>query len=554
MVRGLRECRDRRGFRLPGTGALSDATSLIAALPRAANSQAAADYEFSVRLRPGCIDRWGRFGVWLAGPSPTAFRPIACWLKAVDAPATAIAAQAAAGEPVRQGMAVALGDAGPEFRLYLHGRHAETQAQTYRSLRWHRRKDARVSSYAFYFAPETPTGENPFELVPVWARQGFAALFGEALMQRSSGFWVRRDANGRYEQVDLAFPWQPLAGTLNGLRQILDPLALPPDTRAWLDQLPVRHVAVPAASAADAKERAITLYVSASLGEAPRDEAELQAAVADAARASSDRVRLLLGLLPPLPDIGPERSRLDHFYSGDLGDWRAVLGEEMHYHHGLFDLPCSDPDDACMLAALRRAVSELYRFIDPGAQVYDVGCGWGGPLGMLARERRCRALGVTIARKQFRHIAALGLPVRWADAERTLPPGRFDCALLLESLEHMEDKPRLLRVLRMFASRLVMRTNCQDHAPPGPRFAGTMHMVSSAALRTMLENTGWRVRHWRDRRREAMPSVTVWHRRLSALGPTSDFHLETQRAWCARVVRLGDEWAGHNPLMEIVAE
>ena len=226
----------------------------------------------------------------------------------------------------------------------------------------------------------------------------------------------------------------------------------------------------------------------------------------------------------------------------------------MHYHGALFDLPCPDPDDAAMLAASRRAVSELYPFIDTGAEVYDVGCGWGGPLAMLARERRCRVLGVTIADTQFRHVAALGLPVRWADAERTLPPGRFDCALLLELLEHMEDKPRVLRILRMFVRRLVMRVNCQDHAPPGPRFGGTMHMTSSAMLRAMLENAGWNVRHWRDRRREAMPSVAVWHRRLGALGPTWDVHLETQRAWCARLMRIGDEWAANNPLIEVVAE
>jgi hypothetical protein len=41
-----------------------------------------------------------------------------------------------------------------------------------------------------------------------------------------------------------------------------------------------------------------------------------------------------------------------------------------------------------------------------------------------------------------------------------------------------------------------------------------------------------------------MPSVTVWHRRLGALGHTWDVHLETQRARCARLMRIGDEWAG----------
>jgi len=49
------------------------------------------------------------------------------------------------------------------------------------------------------------------------------------------------------------------------------------------------------------------------------------------------------------------------------------------------------------------------------------------------------------------------------------------------------------------------------------------------------------------------PSITVWHRRLGALGPTWDVHLETQRARCARLMdrrRMGR----HNPLIEVVAE
>jgi hypothetical protein len=533
---------------------VADTASLIAALPRADEGRRAAEYEFSVQLRRGAVDRWGRFGVWLSGDSPEAFDPLARWLRAVDAPAEVIAAQAAADAPVRQGAAVAVTETGPQFRLYLHGRHAETRAQTYRSLRWQAGTRARLSTYAFHFAPETPEGERPAELVPAWARGSFAALAGEAWMQRSSGFWLRRDGDGRLDQVDLAFPWQPRAGTLAGIRQMADALGLPQAARGWLDELPVRHVAIRAAGNEDGDNPVVTLYVSAALDRIPAGEAELQAAVSEAARICGVRTQRLLGLLPALPDVETERSRLDQFYSGDLSGWRAVLGEEMHYHGALFDLPCPDPDDAAMLAASRRAVSELYPFIDTGAQVYDVGCGWGGPLGMLAREHRCRVLGVTIARTQFRHIAALGLPVRWADAERTLPPGRFDCALLLESLEHIEDKPRLLRILRMFAGRLVMRVNCQDHAPPGPRYAGTMHMISSAMLRAMLENAGWHVRHWRDRRREAMPSVTVWHRRLAALGPTWDVHLETQRAWCARLMRIGDEWAANNPLIEVVAE
>jgi hypothetical protein len=78
-------------------------------------------------------------------------------------------------------------------------------------------------------------------------------------------------------------------------------------------------------------------------------------------------------------------------------------------------------------------------------------------------------LGLTISRTQFRYVASLGLPARWGDAERTLPPGAFDCALMLESFCHVADKPRLLATLRPFVSRLVMRVNCQDGSAAAAR-------------------------------------------------------------------------------------
>jgi cyclopropane fatty-acyl-phospholipid synthase-like methyltransferase len=534
---------------LPDTGA-----SVVAGLPF--GDPASMEREFSIRLLPGRLERWGRFGTWMTGASPDAFAPAARWLREVEAPPEVIAAQAACITPVRQGVAVALTANGPEFRLYLHGRRGDTQGDDYRALRWRHGQTPRRSSYVFHFLPETPDGQTPADLVPEWARAAFAGLAADPWMRRASGFWLRRDADGRLDQIDLTFPWHPPAGMLAGLMKLAEDFGIPEDERAWLAGLPVRHVAVKAAEAAQTgDEPAVTLYVSGPAAvEAPATEAELQAQTCQGALAVSQKARLFHALLPNLPAAEPDRPALDEFYSGAIERWHAVLGDEMHYHHALFTAPDANPDDATMHAASRRAVSDLFDFIAPGERVYDVGCGWGGPLAMLARERQCQVLGVTIAREQFRHIAAMQLPVRWADAERTLPPGRFDCILLLESFEHIVEKKRLLTLLRPFGGRLVMRVNCQDSAPPRSRFGGTMQMISSPMLRELLDQTGWRVRHWRDRRREAMPSATAWLRRLRRLGPTDDKHLETMRGWCERVVRFGETWGGHNPLIEVVAE
>lgn len=535
----------------PFAGARDD---LVLALPRRAAGMAPSTYEFSIRVTPDGVQRAGRFAVWLERP-PAADGSMLRWLEATDAPAEVRSALIAEARPKRLGAAVAVTPGGPEYRLYLHGLDPETAVQTYRALRW-RPGDtaARSSSYTFHFAPETADGARPEDLAPLWARPGFRSIAQDARMLRTSGFWLRHDEGGGLAQVDLALPWRPRADALEGLSSLLDVLAPDEDARAWLDGLHVRHVAVKPANEASPEAPELTLYLSAPLSQAPAGEADLQKAVIAAAAIAHRQSMAEEARLPKQPAVEPHRGAMDAFYSGPVDTWRAVLGDALHYHHGLFDDPELDPDDAAMLTASRKAVSDLYPFLAPGSSVYDVGCGWGGPLDMLARERGCRASGVTIARTQFRHVKAMGLDVRWADAERTLPPGRVDAALFLESFEHLQAKADMLRLMRARAGRLVMRVNCQDASPPSVRFGGSMPMVSSAGLRSLLSETGWRIVHWRDRRAEAMPSIKAWDRRLRQLPPTNDVHLETHRQWCARLLRIGTEWGRCNPLIEVVAD
>jgi len=510
------------------------------------------DLEFSLRLTQGRVEMEGRFGCWLTGVDSQAFAPMARLLERLAAPQSVRVAWREAVLPVRQGLAVGFTEGGPELRLYLHGRDPATLADDYRAWRWRPGGEARSSRYAFHYLPETPSGLRPSDLVHDALRPAFERLTREERLRQGSGFWLREGSDGRVEQVDLAFPWCPLAGTLEGLVELARVLGVPVREEARWQELPIRHVAVRVGEGAPQ----VTLYAAASLeGAWPGSEAELQAQVRQGALGVHRDVEAsVYRRLPKLPRIGTEPTGLDAFYGGDVKTWRTVLGSELHYHAGLFDTPGLDASDAAMDAALRRAVSALYPFIPAGGRIYDVGCGWGGPLAMWSRELGCRSLGLTISRNQFQYVAGLGLPVRWGDAEQTLPPGHFDCAILLESLSHIRDKERLLRVLRVFAGRLVMRVNCQDGSPASSAFGGTMHMVSSERLRELLEGTGWRIRHWRDCRREALPSVAVWHRRLQSVPVGGDSHLETLRVWCERVMTAPEAWGEHNPLIEVMAD
>jgi hypothetical protein len=509
------------------------------------------ELEFSLRLGRGTLQNTGRFACWVNGSRADDFARVRQILNCIGAPVSVLEAQQDDRNPVRQAIAVAIDHSGIEFRLYLHGRTPGTLDESYRAWRWRTGEVAQRSKYSFHFMPETASGMRPIELVPDDLRLGFQRLLQHPRLAQMSGFWLRYGEHEKIEQLDLALPWHPLAGTLEGLQDLLGALNLPEAALDSWRELPVRHIAV----SVNANSPAVTLYASAPIsGPFPANEDELQNRVFENSSKLHSAIReQILQRVEPLA-CQEDNADLGAFYDGPIEAWQTILGPSMHYHAGFFESAEMNPGDEAMTQALRRAVTELYPFLPAGGRIYDIGCGWGGPLEMFISDLGCPSLGLTISRKQFQHVAARGLPVRWGNAETTLPPGEFDAIVLLESLSHIRNKERLLKILRFFSKRLVMRVNCQDSFPPGPAFGDSMHMISSTRLREMLQHAGWKIVHWRDRRPEAVVSVAVWHRRFQSLPPTRDRHLETFRDWCARVVSFPDEWATHNPLIEVVAE
>jgi hypothetical protein len=470
------------------------------------------------------------------------------------APAAVLTGHSAAELPVRQGIGIDASGPRPQHRLYLHGRVPATLADRYESWRWRADSGPAASAYSFHFLPETPSGLRPGDLVDDLLRPGLELLLADDRLRQSSGFWLRTESAAAIEQVDLAFPWHPPARSLPGLMALARSVGVVSDA-GW-GTLPVRHVALPVGR----RLPSVTLYTCAPTGgQIPLSEAGVQAHVRRGAANMGTAIGELtrrLPAAPALPGPRPAALRLGQSYDGEVATWQRVLGPKLHYHNGLFgDGPDSGqgipPGD--MDAALDRAVTDLYPLIPAGGRLYDIGCGWGGPLAMFIRDLRCPSLGITISRDQFRYVAGLGLPVRWGDAERTLPPGHFDCAVLLESFEHIKDKRRLLEVLAMFADRLVMRVNCQDSSTQPTAFGGTMHMISSARLRALLCAADWHIIHWRDQRAASMPSAAVWHARAGQPGLASNAHLRTLEAWSARVLAAPAEWAAANPLIEVAA-
>ena len=106
--------------------------------------------------------------------------------------------------------------------------------------------------------------------------------------------------------------------------------------------------------------------------------------------------------------------------------------------------------------------------IRPGERVLDIGCGPGTLAHDIATRTGASVVGVDIsersiavARQRFAHP---GVQYEVSDVRSSLPTGRFDVVVLSNVLEHLPDRPQLLRSLQSRAEphRFLIRVPLLD--------------------------------------------------------------------------------------------
>ena len=247
----------------------------------------------------------------------------------------------------------------------------------------------------------------------------------------------------------------------------------------------------------------------------------------------------------------PESARidLDTFYScPPLDVWRRVLGERMHYHHGIWD------GNESWGAALENAVLTLSRHVDTAASVVDLGCGWGGPASILTDWLGCSVLCVTVSQAQAAYCASRGLDVRHMDLDHAIPDGTWTVGWWMESLEHLEEPEKALARLRPRCEKLVIRVNTCETAPRR-LFGGSMPMRSARFYVDALERAGWKVTHLSNRRPASVRSASEWLRGLRGAGIASPDDPHLRALWDYSVFFTTRPWMYASfPLVDIVAE
>jgi methionine biosynthesis protein MetW len=112
-----------------------------------------------------------------------------------------------------------------------------------------------------------------------------------------------------------------------------------------------------------------------------------------------------------------------------------------------------------MAATTREDFREILRLVRPGSRVLEIGCGEGGLLELLAREKDVDGRGLEISAEGVSACLARGLAVVQGDADGDLadyPADAFDYAILSQTLQQMRDPRQVLTELLRIAERAIV--------------------------------------------------------------------------------------------------
>ncbi len=256
---------------------------------------------------------------------------------------------------------------------------------------------------------------------------------------------------------------------------------------------------------------------------------------------------------PALAEPQTTTTDLDAFYSQEtIDEWKQIIGEDLHYHFGYFQ------GNEDLETGLRQTVRNFYPHIPLGSRLLDIGCGWGGPARLLAKEQQCVVQGVSISHAQVAYCQSLGLDVWHADIEVDRVSGVYDVIFMLEVLSHIRDKRAVLKKLRSLAPRLIISMSCMSDMIETPRtvFGSSMALVTESEFIQAVEEAGWRIQVLRNRRFQSLRTALHWQQNLARC---YDDHvppgqLGVLQNLAETVLQSPIRWCQSFPLIDIVAE
>lgn len=243
---------------------------------------------------------------------------------------------------------------------------------------------------------------------------------------------------------------------------------------------------------------------------------------------------------------------LNAFYSSvPIEELQKILGKHLHFHFGYF----SGKEE--LEFGLRQTVRNFYPHINNGSRVLDAGCGWGGPAKMLIKEKDCLVRGLTVSLPQAVYCQSLGIDACLHDLENEDVKEEYDVIFMLEVLEHIRDKARLLKRLRHHAPLLILSTSCvsKDYNESHIRFGGSLNFCTEDEIERYLYDAGWDIIYKKNRRLESRQTIVHWQKNLDKVyGKQQPLgFLKNLRKLTEIYFQEPDLWCNTFPLIDIVA-
>ena len=273
-----------------------------------------------------------------------------------------------------------------------------------------------------------------------------------------------------------------------------------------------------------------------------------------------------LAMLGELNNATLSRRNVAHHYDLDESIYRSFLDADMQYscayfaegvwpRHGVCEAtgaggatgPTPAPTFASLTAPCRRPTLEqaqqakcelIARKLDlrPGAQVLDIGCGWGGLALYLARTRRVQVTGITLSEGQLavaqQRLAASGLgkQVKFCLQDYRDTTGQYDAIVSVGMFEHV-GRPQYPTFFKTVSNLLKQDGVALLHtigrlSPPGVTnpwirkyiFPGG-YIPAASELFTALEGSGLKHNDFECWRLHYAKTLVEWQRRFAAARP-----------------------------------
>ncbi|MEU7892081.1 class I SAM-dependent methyltransferase [Nonomuraea sp. NPDC049152] len=219
---------------------------------------------------------------------------------------------------------------------------------------------------------------------------------------------------------------------------------------------------------------------------------------------------------------------IHHHYDVSNRFYEWVLGPSMAYTCAVFPR-----EDATLEEAQYTKFDLVAKKLDlkPGMRLLDVGCGWGGMVMHAAREYGVKAIGVTLSKQQAewaqKAIVDAGLQdlaeVRFMDY-RDVPEGDFDAVSSIGLTEHI-GKDQLAGYFSGLYGKLKPGGRLLNHCITRPTSTEKTinkggfinryvfpdgELESAGYLISMMENTGFEVRHEENLREHYARTLKFW--------------------------------------------